>query len=395
METPLDDIILSEEDIDIPLDDIILSEEDIGTPLDDIWLSKEDTETLGIPDAAGIFEDNTWIVDDPKGTVDNILFVMDIGIVVDGGFPDLLRDGKPELATFILGAIELSCVIMCEVMDDWYTKLLTELVNIGFIVLDSIIFVLNCCILEILFCDDKANRVERELPELCAIEAAKLELWKLPELWISKDDTMVLEIEPWNTAEDGLIRKPELWLLLEPGWILGDCDILVLGDWLILLEPLSLDVWCRFILGENMMLLAPGRILAVWSRFVLEEGVMLLELWTLDVWSTFLLGDEFMLLEPGRIIDVWNRFILEEGFVLLGPGGIPVLAVWKRFVLGEGFILLEPEWILVWIIFVLGEELMLLKAGIIFVVWVRLVLGEWFMLLEPWTKIDVCCKFVL
>jgi hypothetical protein len=118
IKTPLDDIILSEEDMGTPLDDIILSEEDIRTPLDDIILSEEDTETLGIPDAIGIFEDSTWIVDDPKGTVETILFVMDIGIVVDGGLLDLLRDDKPELATFILGAIELSCVIMFEVMGD-------------------------------------------------------------------------------------------------------------------------------------------------------------------------------------------------------------------------------------------------------------------------------------
>jgi hypothetical protein len=38
---------------------------------------------------------------------------------------------------------------------------------------------------------------------------------------------------------------------------------------------------------------------------------------------------------------------------------------------------------------------MLLEAGIIFVAWVKLVLEEGFMLLEPWTKIDVCCRFVL
>jgi hypothetical protein len=58
--------------------------------------------------------------------------------------------------------------------------------------------------------------------------------------------------------------------------------------------------------------------------------------------------------------------------------------------------LLEPGRILVvWIIFVLGEWLMLLEAGIIFVAWVKLVLEEGFMLLEPWTKIDVCCRFVL
>jgi hypothetical protein len=64
IKTSLDDIILSEEYMGTPLNDIILSEEDIRTPLDDIILSEEDTETLGIPDAIGIFEDSTWIVDD-------------------------------------------------------------------------------------------------------------------------------------------------------------------------------------------------------------------------------------------------------------------------------------------------------------------------------------------
>jgi hypothetical protein len=58
----------------------------------------------------------------------------------------------------------LSCVIMFEVMGDWYTKLLTEIVIRGFIVLDNITFVLIFCILEMLFCDEKANRVEWELP---------------------------------------------------------------------------------------------------------------------------------------------------------------------------------------------------------------------------------------
>ena len=57
------------------------------------------------------------------------------------------------------------------------------------------------------------------------------------------------------------------------------------------------------------MLLEPGRILDVWSRFILEEGFMFLEPGILlDVWSIFVL-EGFMLLEP-LSLDVWRRFVL-------------------------------------------------------------------------------------